>query len=79
MALRAMLDNEQNEQRNSDEGKHRPYTARETEDAFVHGTSDDAQNAERRSVMPARIGLAQLSRRLPIGAILRSAATIASQ
>jgi hypothetical protein len=80
MALRAMLDNDQKERRNSDEGKHRPYTARETEDAFdAHGTSDDAQNAERRSVMPARIGLAQPSRRLPIAAILRSAATIASQ
>ena len=69
MALRAMLDNDQNEQRNSDEGKHRPYTARETEDAFVHGTSDDAQDVERRSVMPARSGLAQPSRRLPIAAI----------
>src|SRR6476469_3869563 len=64
---------------NSDERKQRPYTARETENAFVHGTSDDAQNAERRSVMPARIGLAQPYRRLPIAAILRSAATIASQ
>jgi hypothetical protein len=29
--------------------------------------------------MPARIGLAQPYRRLPIAAILRSAATIASQ
>ena len=41
----------------------------------MHGTSDDAQNGERRSVMPARIGLAQPSRRLPIAAIAKIAAT----
>ena len=45
----------------------------------MHGTLDDAQNAKRRSVMLARIGLAQPSRRLPIAAILRGAATIAWQ
>jgi len=80
MALRATLDNDQNEQRLK-------FWRKKTSSLHCAGNwgrvcarnSDDAQNAERCSMMPARIGLAQSSRRLPIAAILRGAATIASQ
>ena len=73
MALRAMLDNDHRMSRgsNSDERKHRPYTARKLRTRL--------RTELQTTLMPARIGLAQPSRRLPIAAILRSAATIASQ